>query len=151
MTETGILWRCLDCNYTTKFKPVMFQHVESKHTFSSGYSCQFCAKFCPSRNALRCHVSRQHKSNQQLHFLPLAAVEQKMVKHQTDQGVLWQCVDCGYQTKFKPVMFEHVESKHIESAGYTCPHCNKFCRTRNALRSHVSRQHPEHSTKTKRY
>jgi len=64
MTETGILWRCLDCNYTTKFKPVMFQHVESKHTFSSGYSCQFCAKFCPSRNALRCHVSRQHKSNQ---------------------------------------------------------------------------------------
>jgi len=62
MTETGILWRCLDCQYTTKFKPVLFQHVESKHTLSSGYNCQFCGKFCPSRNALRCHVSRQHTS-----------------------------------------------------------------------------------------
>jgi len=61
MTETGILWRCLDCQYTTKFKPVLFQHVESKHTLSSGYNCQFCGKFCPSRNALRSHISRQHK------------------------------------------------------------------------------------------
>lgn len=56
------LWRCLACPYNTKHKAVLYQHVESKHTFSQGYSCPYCCKFCPSRNALRCHVSRQHNS-----------------------------------------------------------------------------------------
>ena len=60
--EGVALWRCLACPYSTKHKAVLYQHVESKHTVSQGYSCPYCCKFCPSRNALRCHVSRQHNS-----------------------------------------------------------------------------------------
>ena len=70
-----------------------------------------------------------------------------MLKDHNDQGVIWKCLACEYQTKFKPVLYEHVESKHIDSVGYNCPHCVKFCRTRNALRSHISRQHSEFSVK----
>jgi len=70
-----------------------------------------------------------------------AAVEEKMVKDITENGVVWRCADCGHQTKFRTSLFEHVESKHVESSGYVCQYCFKHCRTRNALRSHINRQH----------
>jgi len=70
-----------------------------------------------------------------------AAVEEKMVKDNTENGVVWRCADCGHQTKFRTSLFEHVESKHVESSGYICQFCLKLCRTRNALRSHINRQH----------
>lgn len=74
-------------------------------------------------------------------FIILAAVEEKMVKDNTENGVVWRCADCGHQTKFRTSLFEHVESKHVESSGYICQFCLKLCRTRNALRSHINRQH----------
>jgi len=70
-----------------------------------------------------------------------AAVEEKMLRVQTEAGALWTCHDCGHTSKFRTSMFEHVESKHVGSAGYTCQYCQKICRTRNALRSHLNRQH----------
>merc|ERR1712211_476 len=35
-------------------------YVESKHVGSQGYMCLYCGKHCPSKNALRSHVSRNH-------------------------------------------------------------------------------------------
>ena len=82
------------------------------------------------------------KTDPFLYPLHAAAVEAKMLKEVTESGVMWRCVDCGHQTKFRTSLFEHCESKHIiESSGYLCQYCQKFCRTRNALRSHVNRQH----------
>ena len=74
-------------------------------------------------------------------MLFLVAVEEKMVKENTENGVIWRCADCDHQTKFRTSLFEHVESKHIDSSGYICQYCLKLCRTRNALRSHIHRQH----------
>ena len=134
MTEHGILWRCLDCQYTTKFKPALFQHVESKHTISSGYNCEFCGKFCPSKNALRCHISRQHTCKQQFIFhatLSRCGAEDGQAPNRP------RCVVelCGPRlpNKAKHIMFEHCESKHIESADYNCQHCNKLRRNRSEI------------------
>lgn len=75
--------------------------------------------------------------------MPSAVVEMKMLKEMTaDRGLFWRCADCDYIVKDKRGMFEHVESKHVGSQGYTCMHCGKHCPSKNALRSHVSRNHP---------
>eukprot|EP00092_Neocalanus_flemingeri_P038013 GFUD01041382.1.p1 GENE.GFUD01041382.1~~GFUD01041382.1.p1 ORF type:complete len:276 (-),score=58.03 GFUD01041382.1:33-836(-) len=79
-----------------------------------------------------------------------AAVKQRMVKYRTDQGLFWRCLDCEYQTKIKYALFGHIESTHIVSAGYNCPYCFKFCRTRATLKMHVRAYHPEDSTKRKK-
>ena len=176
-TEQGVLWMCGDCEYQTKFKPVMFEHVESKHIESAGYNCQHCMKFCRTRNALRSHVTRQHPEHslkrnwsllvnkiishlcfcfhsigsnklKSIAFIYYISRWKSMIlllpmsiKDCTENGVVWRCADCGHQTKFRTSLFEHVESKHVESAGYICQFCLKHCRTRNALRSHINRQH----------
>ena len=48
----------------------------------------------------------------------------------------WQCNDCFKTSKWKTNIVEHIEATHVESPGYQCEVCNKFCRTRNALRKH---------------
>ena len=54
----------------------------------------------------------------------------------------WPCSDCGYLTATKSHLYEQVDSKHVSSA-YYCQYCQKFCPPRNALRSHVWRNHPQ--------
>ena len=85
-----------------------------------------------------------------VYLFHLGDIESKMVKEITEEGgSLWRCQVCDYVTKQKGALFEHVESKHTLSVGYNCHVCGKFCPTRNALRSHVSRQHPRNTWNVK--
>jgi len=52
----------------------------------------------------------------------------------------WTCQDCGFVTKLRQRMSQHVESKHV-AADSTCEICYKRCPTRNALRVHKFRNH----------
>ena len=65
-----------------------------------------------------------------------------MIKDQNEYGgIQWRCKACDYATTRKSVLYEHVESKHVQSSGYGCHVCEKFCPSLNALRTHVSRYH----------
>eukprot|EP00092_Neocalanus_flemingeri_P030629 GFUD01033257.1.p1 GENE.GFUD01033257.1~~GFUD01033257.1.p1 ORF type:complete len:384 (+),score=84.19 GFUD01033257.1:22-1152(+) len=55
----------------------------------------------------------------------------------------WQCTDCFKVSKVKTNIFEHIEANHVESPGYQCELCYKFCRTRNALRNHKNFKHKQ--------
>ena len=54
------LWKCLLCEYSSRMKGHVKQHLESKH-LSVTYSCLYCSKTCPSKNALSMHTLRMHK------------------------------------------------------------------------------------------
>ena len=57
-----------------------------------------------------------------------------------DMGV-WHCLQCPFNSKRCSVVKNHVEAKHIESAGFMCPLCSTVCPTRNALTMHTGRKH----------
>jgi len=59
---------------------------------------------------------------------------------------VWQCLTCGWETKFKTRLFEHVEATHVHTNGYTCPYCDKFCPSKNSLKVHKSRNHKNEIT-----
>ena len=69
------------------------------------------------------------------------AVDQAVVAQMQKCEGYWQCTACGWQTKFKTRLYEHVEAKHVETNGYTCPICQKFCPTQKALKIHRSKYH----------
>lgn len=56
-------------------------------------------------------------------------------------GSVWSCIECGYQSKYKTNVLEHVESKHVESGGALCSICNAVCVNRKGLRNHVYKYH----------
>jgi len=68
----------------------------------------------------------------------MAAIKSKMTK--LPDG-MWACTECSYQTKYSTTLTRHVESKHIQSAGFQCDVCHQFCPTRNSLMSHQYRKH----------
>jgi len=56
-------------------------------------------------------------------------------------GHLWRCLDCGHTSKRTTDLTKHIEAKHVGDAGFDCSYCGKHCPSKNALTSHVSRQH----------
>jgi len=71
-----------------------------------------------------------------------ALIRSKMQKESDGLGgVLWRCLDCGHTSKRTPDLTKHIEAKHIGYTGFNCNHCGKHCPSKNALTSHVSRQH----------
>lgn len=57
------------------------------------------------------------------------------------KDVGFACKLCGYQANKRQRITYHVEAKHMESPGYECDVCQKFCPTKNALCIHKSRFH----------
>jgi hypothetical protein len=59
--EYGV-WKCTFCEYSSKSKTHMMEHVESKHVDDGlAYACKFCPRTLKARNMLRKHVHSSHK------------------------------------------------------------------------------------------
>ena len=52
----------------------------------------------------------------------------------------WTCTVCGYISNYQTTMWKHVEAKHV-ALPVMCKFCEKLCPSKNALASHVSRNH----------
>jgi len=68
-----------------------------------------------------------------------ALITSKMTKFHDGTTSIWQCIECEYTSKLRHNMRNHIESQHTSSQGYYCQHCEKFCKTKNALSLHKSR------------
>ena len=76
-----------------------------------------------------------------LTFLPLDSINEAVQAHMLKIEGGWQCVTCGWEAKNKMRMFEHVEARHVETDGYSCPICSKFCPTIKSLKNHKFTYH----------
>ena len=54
-------WRCNSCNYTSRLKHHVTQHIECKHIQTSGFVCHLCDQFCKDRKSLANHHYKHHK------------------------------------------------------------------------------------------
>jgi len=65
-----------------------------------------------------------------------SVVESYMRKTEDENGLLWQCIQCGKTGKKKSNIKEHVEANHIEGLQLECPLCFKVFKSRASLRIH---------------
>ena len=57
------------------------------------------------------------------------------------EGGLYQCSECGYQSRHSHDVRRHIEAKHIMSTGYYCPKCPEILKNKIALKNHLARAH----------
>jgi len=69
------------------------------------------------------------------------AIDQAVLAQMQKNGGVWQCLTCGWEAKIKTRLFEHVEAKHVETNGYSCPICGKFCSSQKGLKNHKFKYH----------
>ena len=53
-------FQCSECDFMSKLKSTVQNHIESKHIKHGGTSCDICGKVCATRQACRMHKSREH-------------------------------------------------------------------------------------------
>lgn len=136
--ELGV-WSCAQCAYSSDRSSNVRNHIEAKHMTSSGFQCPNCSKIEEAHNA--CHVSllsRDHVLNKHSLSALTDAIKEKIFK--SAEG-LFSCYECGYSSKYKTTCQDHIEARHLSTSGYVCSYCQKFCPTRNALKSHISKNH----------
>lgn len=137
------LWHCTICEYSSYYTTSVSRHIESRHLEASQYMCKLCHKICANRNALKCHNYQYHSSNKHWTIFLLTdfvdvEIQRRMIKLVDGR---FQCSDCYFISSHNSTMKCHIESKHLETSGYSCNICNKFCPTRNALKCHKYRIH----------
>eukprot|EP00090_Calanus_glacialis_P024184 TRINITY_DN37545_c0_g1_i2.p2 TRINITY_DN37545_c0_g1~~TRINITY_DN37545_c0_g1_i2.p2 ORF type:complete len:104 (-),score=9.52 TRINITY_DN37545_c0_g1_i2:870-1181(-) len=67
--ESDGSWTCSECNFNTKYHTTLKNHIEAKHLRAAeGYYCQHCNKYCPTKNALKCHTYRTHSQKQNTNY-----------------------------------------------------------------------------------
>jgi len=66
------------------------------------------------------------------------AIRSRVFRREDSQ---YQCADCGFTSNRASVVHVHVEAKHLETEGLSCPICQKHCPTRNSLNIHKYRYH----------
>ena len=57
-----------------------------------------------------------------------------------DATGVYSCLECGYQSKHRHNVIDHVEAKHVRIQ-YRCDQCSYVCNGRNPLRVHKYRRH----------
>ena len=72
----------------------------------------------------------------------LAVIQTKLIREENEEGgLLWRCIECGHSNNRKQDVERHIERKHVDSQGFNCYHCGKFCPNKNSLQVHISRHH----------
>ena len=66
-----------------------------------------------------------------------------MSRINSENGVVWSCNECFYQSKKKSNVTEHIESKHLVMESVTCQICFKQLPNRKSLRNHMYSAHRE--------
>ena len=136
------IWGCVQCEFSLNRSSKLRNHIEAKHMQSVGFQCSFCNAVSPTRHAMKMHMLRKHRKEWnwtiKLFSALNDAIKAKIFK--ADSG-LFTCYECGYSSKYKTTCQDHIESRHISTSGFICPYCEKFCPTRNALKSHISKSH----------
>ena len=67
-------------------------------------------------------------------------IKSKMILDDTGS---YSCSECSYSSSNNRNVANHIEARHVTTAGAECPLCGKLCPTREALRKHVSRSHKQ--------
>ena len=70
-----------------------------------------------------------------------AAIDQAVLSQMTKLDSGWHYLACGWETSHKTRLYEHVEAKHVQTNGYSCPICEKVCQSKNALKCHRYKYH----------
>ena len=154
----GISWGCKDCDYKTLFQTNLFSHIESHHFKDIRYECHFCQSSHPSKNSLRMHIRRKHPDNwtfflcditrlykdfSDISFCQMLGSADDQIRQcyiRTELGE-FQCLVCDKQSRTQQDIYRHVEAKHVNTGGYVCPECSKYCPTMNSFRNHKFRHH----------
>jgi len=133
-------WSCKHCGKIFTLKGVLKRHVEI-HTEGLVIICDICNESFKTRNLLKNHKYRTHRTNI---VSPIATLNEEALQV-IDELMLqdangWSCKHCGKGFEKKNDLKRHVEI-HTDGLAFICNICYDSFKNRNLLRNHKYRTH----------
>ncbi|RVE51577.1 hypothetical protein evm_003709 [Chilo suppressalis] len=108
-------FQCISCKYSSRFKASVQRHYQRHHTGDETkpyqcINCDFCTK---TKDQIALHNKR------------------------SKSGIVLNCKECSFQTKFKCTLVMHQKSHYA----YSCSECNYKCKIKYDLSRHYNYAH----------
>ena len=136
-------WRCELCEYTSRIKSTLTQHINNIHA-ERRLACQQCSFMAAGTAQLRQHVKKVHSPANI--SCPVAGCKRKFVQScdikdhikRTHSTGRYNCHICGKQADNEEKMKRHIKLHNIDSEGLPCEHCHLKFITKQKLREHTN-------------
>jgi len=136
-------YQCPHCEYTTRIKSSLTQHIKNLHT-ERKLSCEQCGYRAAGAPQLRQHLKKVHSPA--TINCPVEGCKRKFVQscdikdhlkrvHSTG---LFNCHLCGKQFVNEEKMKRHIKMHNIDNEGLPCQHCHLKFITKQKLREHTN-------------
>lgn len=148
------LYYCKSCTFVTMYRHSLREHTLSFHTSlenSETYICYNCSYETHSKKHLVAHMNKKHKKSSQIKEKPKylcricnrgLATKDNLKKHMSihSRNELFQCHDCGFTNKLKPVLKRHIIERHLnpKTKIYRCQKCDFSSLNREKYQKHKS-------------
>ena len=115
MLKPAVLNFCSQCDYQTKDKSYLQQHIKTIHE-GFKYPCDQCDYKTAYRHHLFSHIKSKH------------------------EGVKYQCDQCDYKAAYKQNLLRHIKSIH-KCVRYPCDQCDYKATQKANLMTHIKSKH----------
>ena len=109
-----------ECEYKTKHKRVLKEHVNFKHEQSEIYSCDICDFETYVKSSLRRHFRVAH--------------EKRITKN-------FACPKCDFVTNSRTRLQNHINGNHTKNILYKCEQCVYATFHSESLKTHINTRH----------
>ena len=145
LTESGSCWQCGSCEYNTKKKSNLVDHIEAKHIEGGYFICKLCNHPASTKRGLRNHHYGRHKE------IPFN-VQNVWITHIILELILSCIIILGLSSKINIIlsllfaleyMDSVVSSKIFKSPEgvFHCTDCDYSSRWENCLKIHIESKH----------
>ncbi|CAL4179245.1 unnamed protein product, partial [Meganyctiphanes norvegica] len=123
------LHSCMECDYKTKWKGAIKQHMLNKHLHESEFQCKICCKSFISDGPLKNHMT-VHSSDRPFaceicnkKFKTAKDRQKHMLNHSTVKP--FECTKCDKKYASKSFLTKHTKTSHmpIEERPHACDQC----------------------------
>ena len=136
-------YRCHVCQYTTRIKSTLKQHINNLHA-ERKLSCDQCSYKAARPAQLRQHLKKVH--GPATISCPVEGCQRKFVQScdikdhikRTHSTGRFNCHICGKQADNEEKMKRHIKLHNIDSEGLPCQHCHLRFITKQKLREHIN-------------
>ena len=129
MSLENHIYKCSTCDFSTKRKNNLRQHIRRNHLTNNPFKCSKCPYTTGCRNTFSRHVKQKHESRKTLEcfmcdYVTYDRYSMRLHSHVHAPRNPFTCFVCNYSAVRKQSIVKHLQENHSLNSPYNCTQCD---------------------------